>query len=590
MMPSAGKPPVPPGPALPPVDPHQTRRATKQAKEEGKKDEFFIVCLKNLTYLFNSSTNKHKEFSPNCDGELNVNKESQKLISVTLFMTCTKCKFVGPNCKMYSDMEYRLEDIVSGNLNKAGRQNSGPRHSTLNVSLALALTASSIGTTQWQEIMGGIGVHAGSTNGMNNLMTAVGPLNEKLANESMTRGIDGLIELQAKGEEVGVSFDVMYNNSKIRNHVPMQPASQAVGTVIGSNKKTIHLTVKNKLCWKCSKSETDNLIKNGKAKPCDSKGCTRNTATAATISDEATTLRSALQALGEKGLKPNYCSLDGDAKNANVLSDNNIELSRDAWHVSKNIDKKYSKLPCDLNDFDGDIVAEKEKEWKDFRGCVLARCNAELKSVSGKVKHLRGAVKKNKMSSMTRYITNTILNCHQGLCGEISKCETRSFVCSGKNSYIKYGPTPTLGAKNTKLVKDMIDERMKGYLDVTFRNSNTSINEARNKAHTKVVPKTLTCSKNAISRLSRGTLVSNEGLAGSSNICNNAIGHRRSKNVINKMATLERKKAYSVRYSATRKHKARAQIRIKHLKDIHKAKRSCARSELYGPGIDMNTC
>ena len=125
---------------------------------------------------------------------------------------------------------------------------------------------------------------------------------------------------------------------------------------------------------------------------------------------------------------------------------------------------------------------------------------------------------------MTRYITNTILNCHQGLCGEISKCETRSFVCSGKNSYIKYGPTPTLGAKNTKLVKDMIDERMKGYLDVTFRNSNTSINEARNKAHTKVVPKTLTCSKNAISRLSRGTLVSNEGLAGSSNICNNAIG------------------------------------------------------------------
>ena len=147
MMPSAGKPPVPPGPALPPVDPHQTRRATKQAKEEGKKDEFFIVCLKNLTYLFNSSTNKHQEFSPNCDGELNVNKESQKLISVTLFMTCTKCKFVGPNCKMYSDMEYRLEDIVSGNLNKAGRQNSGPRHSTLNVSLALALTASSIGTT-----------------------------------------------------------------------------------------------------------------------------------------------------------------------------------------------------------------------------------------------------------------------------------------------------------------------------------------------------------------------------------------------------------------------------------------------------------
>ena len=90
----------------------------------------------------------------------------------------------------------------------------------------------------------------------------------------------------------------------------------------------------------------------------------------------------------------------------------------------------------------------------------------------------------------------------------------------------------------------MIDERMKGYFDVTFRNSNTSINEARNKAHTKVVPKTLTCSKNAISRLCRGTLVSNEGLAGSSNICNNAIGHRRSKNVINKMTTLERKKAY----------------------------------------------
>ena len=53
-------------------------------------------------------------------------------------------------------------------------------------------------------------------------------------------------------------------------------------------------------------------------------------------------MRTAIDDLGNKGLKPNYCSLDGDAKNANVLSEKNIDLSRDAWHLSQNLKRKYA--------------------------------------------------------------------------------------------------------------------------------------------------------------------------------------------------------------------------------------------------------
>ena len=70
-------------------------------------------------------------------------------------------------------------------------------------------------------------------------MNKIAPLNKKLAQQSMTKNIQNLTESQARGEEVGISFDVMYNNSRARNNIPMQPATQAVGTVIGSNKKIL---------------------------------------------------------------------------------------------------------------------------------------------------------------------------------------------------------------------------------------------------------------------------------------------------------------------------------------------------------------
>ena len=68
--------------------------------------------------------------------------------------------------------------------------------------------------TQFQEIMCGIGIDPGNEKSLSILMKKAGPLSDKLAQESMDRGIRDLIELQGKGEEVGISFDVLYNNCK----------------------------------------------------------------------------------------------------------------------------------------------------------------------------------------------------------------------------------------------------------------------------------------------------------------------------------------------------------------------------------------
>ena len=605
-MPSSGEASAPaasaapaPQPQLPPVEPHQTRGATKMAAEEDKKDEFFFICLRNMTELMNLSVSGHKEFTTKnkitCEGEFNINKSHQKLISVSLFVNCTKCKYETKPLKMYNTLKHSLEDIIK-DTKQTGDKNKGPRHSTLNVSLALALTASSIDTTQWQEIMGGIGVDAGSESGMRKLMNKVAPLNKKLAQQSMTKNIQNLTESQARGEEVGISFDVMYNNSRARNNIPMQPATQAVGTVIGSNKKTLHISLKNKLCWKCSNNETNKLVKGKTPELCNEKECPRNLASAATISDEASTLRAALDDLGNKGLKPNYCSLDGDAKNANVLKEKNIELSRDVWHLSQNLKKKYAQMPCQLADFDGGNAGEQEREWKEFLGCVLDRCNAELKheppvgKVKGKNKKVKltGPARLNKLRTKMRRLTDAILHCHQGRCGIKSKCSVRSNVCKGNSSYIIHGPTPTLSETNASLVRDMINERLDKFLGLTYRNANTSINEARNRSLTKVLPKNVTRSKNAVSRLYRGTLVNNEGLAGSSKICNTTIGHKRSQNVIRRMSKLEARKSYFIRRSAMIKQKIRRQLKIRYVKDLYKAKRGGKNCVHYGPGIDLD--
>ena len=201
-------------------------------------------------------------------------------------------------------------------------------------------------------------------------------------------------------------------------------------------------------------------------------------------------MRTAIDDLGNKGLKPNYCSLDGDAKNANVLSEKNIDLSRDAWHLSQNLKRKYAQMPCQLADFDGGNASEQEREWKEFLGCVMDRCNAEIKfeppvgrvkSKNKKVK-LTGPARLNKLRTKMRRLTDAILHCHQGRCGIKSKCSVMSNNCNGNSSYIIHGPTPTLSETNASLVRDMINERLEKFLGLTFRNANTSIIEARNRS------------------------------------------------------------------------------------------------------------
>ena len=105
---------------------------------------------------------------------------------------------------------------------------------------------------------------------------------------------------------------------------------------------------------------------------------------------------------------------------------------------------------------------------------------------------------------------------------------------------------------------------------------------------TKVLPKNVTRSKNAVSRLYRGTQVNNEGLAGSSKICNTTIGHKRSQNVIRRMSKLEARKSYFIRRSAMIKQKIRRQFRIRYMKDLYKAKRGVKNCEHYGHGIDLD--
>ena len=573
---------------IPPVEPHRTRLRTAQAAEEDAKDELFILSPRHLDILFKTSYLGHKEFSPNCNGDLLVNKKSQKIISVSLFMHCKSCKYSGPPVNMYTLLKHKIEDIASGHI-RVGRQNSGPRHSTLNAALGLALTASSIDVEQWREILGGIGIDSGSENGLRDVIKAVAPINEKLAQESMDRGIQGLLDLQAKGEEVGISFDQNYNNSRPNKyHIPMQPAKQSVGTVVGSNNKTIAFYVKSKLCWHCSKLGNDLLVKGEKPRPCGRPDCTRNLDITDTISDEAPVLRMALSDLKAKGLLPQYCSLDGDAKNAKVLTEYGVDLCRDEWHLCKNIDNRYGKKPCNLNDFPGHNQAEKAKSWSEVRRMILYRCNAEFKVVSNKTKKLKGDARKKKMQNMLRCVSCAILSCHQNQCG--TQCRKYSHVCDGKRSYPLFAPKPKLCINNKKIVTEMINERLKKWLPETYRRANTSINESRNRSHNRVLPKNVTCMRNINNRISRGTLSVNEGVAGSSELCNQAIGHRRSRNVKDKMNKIQETKEYRIKKAGSTDRKARQQLQVKYIKEelrVKRAKKGKVDEDVYGQGCDL---
>ena len=570
--------------------PLETRSCRKRKEQKSLQEEYYIVKNNSLNALINSS-NRH---SSQCKGELEVLKVKSKIISVTLVVQCFKCGFTTDQTPMYDTYKEKIEDVIGDVKAKKEeikkKKNSGPRHSKLNVALAAALTNTPMGASGIGKLFAHLNIHPGSEDALTRLINRVGPVNEKVAMLSMSNGIEELKQIQARGEEIGYSVDMMYNNRQSRRHgVPMEPATQAYHTTAGTNiKKIVGVKTLNKICLRCSRKETDRYLSDStigeRDWECDN--CTRTLGPSETISIEGKLLKDTVQEIVNKHeLLPDYVTADGDTKISKVTKELDIELNKDVRHLSKCIVKKTNN--ADLNNFDGSNKTERTKQWNLFKADIIKRCNAENKKVHLKTVKLRGSAKLAKVNKMLKKTQDAILACHQGRCGRL--CNKHSHVCGGySKKYVKFSPCVKLTAVNTAIVKELIKKRLVDMMPFTYRNSGTNFNEGVNCAITKTCPKSTTFPRSMPYRVNRAIINVNEGSAKGTDLIKHALKTKLTFTIKNKLNYLETRRQRRKLYLRSATAKLRVEARNKFLKAKYELKkqRKHKLSE-YKKGIDV---
>jgi len=525
-----------------------------------------------------------------------LKKSKQKFISLELMMECLNCQYQGPPKKLYYTMD---KPLTSFNKPGGGGNNRGSKASTLNASLAAALMNSMIGPTQIRRLFLEIGVDVGPASTLQNLCNQITHLTKQLANDSMDRGIEEIIEQKERGNATHISQDGCYNNRKRPG--PCQPGTQTIFTSVGSNGKILAFQTLNKLCPKGKRLEAKNLGSCEEGHP----GCLQTLEDVAPISQEGRMALDALFSLREKGYIPDYLSVDGDTQIRNKIEafsaecEKNIIVQYDPNHWVKNLEKHLNKTKPFVDDgtFDGecrDNQKIRQGSIKKFCQDISNRCRGEIKVCSELTEHLTEAeARQTEMQRMfSSDLKEAILNCLQGKCGTL--CENHSLVCKGEGQKMSrkamLGDHVRLKGLNLSVAKDRINEYFeKDRISEVYMQIDTNMNEALHRGYQRTNPKLTSYARNYEGRISREVIHFNEGIAASVEMVNEAIGHKTCASVKEKLKKEQKFQEYQTKYSkkettSLRKFQRLSNLHQKHTR-FHRSKKQTKTP--YKKGIDL---
>ena len=578
-----------------------TRKQQKKAASEAEENEYVIVNLTLLNNFVNENLLKHKSTSPECSNpDFKLIKTNSRFISIEIKAQCKNCKYVSENAKMYYKMDKTLQSLGETDSGDGG-SNRGDKASTLNASLAAALTNTMIGVTQLRRLFLEIGIDVGASSTLQKLCSNMTNLNKRLAASSMEKGINELKLQTDRGKATAVTQDGYYNNRQRRG--PCQAGTQVVYTSVGSNGKILAFNTFNKLCPKGKRLESKNLGSCDEGHP----GCVRTLDEVAPISQEGRMALDALFSLREKGYVPDYLTVDGDTQIRDKVAqfskdiDKHILVQYDVNHWVKNLEKYLNKhMPFDD---DGTFNGGKHKDNKRMRQSTMRklcldisnRCKAEIKLCSELTENITDSGKRidEMYDTFTEQLKLAILKCLQGQCGEL--CEKHSLFCYGegkeKSRQNMIGDHIELKGENLSIAEERINAYFeKERIADVFLQLNTNINEALHRGYQRTNPKITTYAKNYVGRVCREIIHYNEGIAVSAQLVNDAIGHKTCSNVKNKLKKEQQGQEYQTAYSKLKSTKKRRFQRLSSTYQKHTKYRRAQKNtkSTYKKGIDFN--
>ena len=551
-----------------------TSGTSKSVKETLKLDEYFIANMSLINQLINDAYHNHFSTNSKCRGEFQFRLTEKRLLSSSWSIKCSLCAFNSESKKL---------NRQSQPMSKKGRVQS-----TLNNSLGMALCFSSIGATQFSEILCSLGIYPGPIPCINRkIMTASMKLKE-LADQSMS---EERLKL-SHCSRVSLGVDGWYNN-RIRNF-PGQAATQCVFSTIehvSGAGKVVDCITQNKIC--VIGTRLRGCGKNVTCPGIDHK-CSATLGNLEPIAQEGVYAAQSIANIQKDNVRVSSLTSDGDVKIKKSISttfNGSIELFSDPRHLANCIKKSISRHSFSKRMFQVTRGSVKQMQrWfaDDIRNRLELEFNtaeekAKLASLSNLSKSMSCSSKEmlpiecmvsslndndyedfkveklNEMNRLLRNVPENIVRClkRKTNCGSCSVC-----ISAKNKTGLKFRKKYKGILKMTKqdelsLIKLMQKRLSHEAIKSTYMKESTQKNEAFNRMLSKSCPK-ITTNRNLntfTGRVSAAILVNNYGLQGAHTLAIESVGHEVSETVKTEWARQESHRKQIASNHKSKKHK-----------------------------------
>ena len=495
-------------------------------------NEYYILSINQLNLLINDSFSAHLKNKPTCTGRYELLRTEKRLVSSSWCMKCLLCGFLSTPIKMYKECD-------------TPSNQSGRKLSTLNSSLWVALSFSSIGPSQFSQIMCDIGVYPGNVGQINNQISSAREKLTNLANESMAQERRKLVH----APRVPLSVDGWYNN-RARDS-PSQPATQIVFTTIenlNGHGKILDCVTQNKLCKKGTVLRND-----GKDVVCpsDTHVCTATMGILDAIGQEGKYTSESLKRIAQDNVKIASVTSDGDVaikKAIRTTLGKDVEVFSDPRHLSICMKRAIKGHTFSKNMFTGkkgnvkkvqgwfadDIRNRLEIEFNsaekhadvisisDIHGSLTTASDADYQKFQSK--------KLNTLTNILHDAPDRIINCikKKSNCKKCAVCENKTSTPFQK----KYTGHLNMTKKDEDDLKTLMLKRVSAEaIKSTYMRINTQKNEAFNRCLSKTCPKIMTSVTNFTGRVAASILLNNHGPSIAHMLAGDAVGHQVSEEV-----------------------------------------------------------
>ena len=549
----------------------------------------YIISIDKMMDFVNEVVTSHSQ-TGGCDApEFKYLETKKRGLCVTVRVQCKNCNYKSDKKKLYSELQ---------------SSKKGPKTAIPNISLQCALLDSTIGNFKASQILNTMGVPTPSLSHMQSQANQVGTEIISLNKRDMANIRGELKEINTlRGQlDMGafnVSMDGRYNTERITTRGKLgQGASQVVELAIENltdDRKVIDIAFQNKLCWRGAFLRAHGFpVKcgsTGVAEKHRHKKCTANFPETDPFTEHALGMAIAKN-LGEEGIHIEYLCSDQDSSTYHGVQEATskifeslftVKYQVDPIHLGQSMFRAGMKADFSTDCFPGSTADEKKTFRKLFMLDVKSRSSRIFKLL---FLECNGDV--TKVGKKLGSTVQSVVECYSGNC---SKCRSNRFnLCGGgirnswwsQSEYFKaYGQSAfklSFTESDKRLLQLLLEIRLgESALQTLKTGYTTNKVEATNRALSASLPKNITFSRNALSRVHSAVHRVNNSLAKSAiqKLEHVKIPVNPQSHAMKNLQRLADRKAYNIAYrKQPRVKQHNKKFRIQRMNEFLKAKKN----------------